>query len=89
MLEKLVCFWDLTDYLDDYPNLKENIEPFKNSMTYGGQIIGIPRRTLGRVGGMLLREDWLENLNLEEPKTLDDFTMFFMHLHMMIQMETV
>lgn len=66
-------FWDLTDYLDDYPNLKENIEPFKNSMTYGGQIIGIPRRTLGRVGGMLLREDWLENLNLEEPKTLDDF----------------
>ena len=21
-------FWDLTDYLDDYPNLKENIEPF-------------------------------------------------------------
>lgn len=66
-------FWDLTDYLDDYPYLKENVGPFVNSMSFSGQIIGIPRRTLYRAGGMLLREDWLETLNLEVPQTLDDF----------------
>ena len=64
---------DLTDYLDDYPYLKENVGPFVNSMSFSGQIIGIPRRTLYRAGGMLLREDWLETLNLEVPQTLDDF----------------
>lgn len=65
-------FWDLTDYLDDYPLLKENTEPYLKSMTYDGQIIAIPRRTMDRTGGMILREDWLENLGLEVPRTLDD-----------------
>lgn len=65
-------FWDLTDYLDDYPLLKENVEPYLNSMTYNGQIIGIPRRTMDRTGGLILREDWLEKLGLQVPRTLDD-----------------
>lgn len=65
-------FWDLTDYLDDYPLLKENVEPYLNSMTYNGQIIGIPRRTMDRTGGLILREDWLEKLGLQVPRTLDN-----------------
>lgn len=66
-------FWDLNDYLADYPNLAKHVEPFRNSLTYDGHLIGLPRRTLYRAGGMLLREDWLEKLNLSVPKTLDDF----------------
>ena len=66
-------FWDLTEILEDYPLLKENTEPYLRSLTYDGNLIAIPRRTVDRVGGLILREDWLENLNLEMPKTLDDF----------------
>lgn len=59
--------------MEDYPLLKENTEPYLRSLTYDGNLIAIPRRTVDRVGGLILREDWLENLNLEMPKTLDDF----------------
>ncbi len=68
-------FWDITDKVHDskFPNISEGVnDTVLNNMSIDGKIYGLYRsRTLGRAG-ISIREDWLENLNLEEPKTIDD-----------------
>lgn len=66
-------FWDLTDYIKDYPNLNSISEATYNSMKYDGRIYTIPRMIPKRDSGLMIREDWLDNLGLEVPKTLDDY----------------
>ena len=67
------AFWDLTDHLKDYPNLsKANEIVLQNSMI-DGRVYGVYRsRPLGR-NGVSIRKDWLENLDLEIPTTIDEF----------------
>ncbi|MGW0803753.1 extracellular solute-binding protein [Nonomuraea sp. NPDC002799] len=69
---KAGAFWDLTDKLDKYPNLKPKSEQaWLNSKT-DGRNYGIYRvRPLLR-SAVVIRKDWLEKLNLEMPKTTDD-----------------
>lgn len=67
------AFWDLTDYLDDYEYLSQMNELVKNNSSIDGRIYGIYRsRDLGRQG-IVIRKDWLENLGLDIPETIDDF----------------
>lgn len=67
------AFWELGPYLDDYPNLSQANEIVLNNSSINGKIYGIYRsRDLGR-NGVIIRKDWLENVGLEEPKTIDDF----------------
>ncbi|MFC0623981.1 extracellular solute-binding protein [Kribbella deserti] len=66
------AFWDLTDKLDAYPNLKPS-EPqtAKNSMV-NGKVYGIYRvRPLLR-SAVMIRKDWLTKLNLKAPETVDE-----------------
>ncbi|MFD2116615.1 extracellular solute-binding protein [Paenibacillus yanchengensis] len=65
-------FWELGSYLKDYEHLaKLNEIALKNSAVEG-KIFSIPReRVVGR-NGLIIRKDWLNNLGLEEPKTVDD-----------------
>ncbi len=66
-------FWDLTDYIDDYDNLATIPEGIRANASINGRLYGIPRsRTYAR-NGMGYRKDWQENLNLEDPETLEDF----------------
>lgn len=66
------AFWDLTDYLDDYENLQIN-DIVKENVSIDGRIYGIPRaRPLGR-NAAVIRKDWLENVGMEMPETIDDF----------------
>lgn len=66
------AFWDITDYYKDYPNLALANEIVMNNISINGRIYGIYRaRPLGR-NGISYRKDWLENVGLEEPKTMDD-----------------
>ncbi len=69
---KAGAFWDLTDKLDKYPNLKpKSQQVWMNSKT-DGRNYGIYRvRPLLR-SAVILRKDWLEKLDLELPKTTDD-----------------
>jgi putative aldouronate transport system substrate-binding protein len=69
---KAGAFWDLTDKLDKYPNLKpKSQQAWVNSKT-DGRNYGIYRvRPLLR-SAVILRKDWLEKLGLEPPKTTDD-----------------
>ncbi|MEV0234972.1 extracellular solute-binding protein [Nonomuraea sp. NPDC050786] len=66
------AFWDLTDKLDKYPNLKPKSEQaWLNSKT-DGKNYGIYRvRPLLR-SAIMIRKDWLEKLNLKLPETTDD-----------------
>lgn len=66
------AFWELSDYLDEYPNLSQSNDiVLQNSMIDGG-VYGVYRsRPLGR-NGISIRKDWLENVGMAIPKTIDD-----------------
>ena len=69
-------FWDVTEKLTDsakFPNLAQSNEMIKHNMSIDGKVYGVYRaRTVGRAG-VSIRKDWLDKLNLEMPKTIDDF----------------
>lgn len=65
--------WDVTPYLADYKNLSRCNEEILSNIAIDGRIYGIYRaRTLGRFG-ISYRQDWMENLGLEEPQSIEDF----------------
>ncbi len=69
---KAGAFWDITEKYKDYPNLAKANENVMRNISIEGRIYGIYRaRTIGR-NGISYRSDWLQNLGLEEPKTLED-----------------
>lgn len=73
-------FYDISGMLENYPNLMahtadiswEALDVFND-----GRVWGVPRSTVCRADGFLLREDWLKNLNIDykegEFMTLDEF----------------
>ncbi len=65
-------FWELGPYLKDYPNLK-SLDPGRlSNISIDGKVYGIYRwRPIAR-NGIIIRKDWLDNLGLQEPKTLDE-----------------
>ncbi|HPF87496.1 MAG TPA: extracellular solute-binding protein [Candidatus Limiplasma sp.] len=66
------AFWDLTDYIDDYEYLSQINPVIINNVSIDGRLYGIPRtRVLGRMG-ITYRKDWLANLGMEEPTTVDE-----------------
>ncbi|MCR8656557.1 extracellular solute-binding protein [Paenibacillus endoradicis] len=67
-------FWDLTPYIKDYPNLNSYPENVWKSTTINGKNYVIPvSRPLNGFVFFNIRKDWLDKLNLEVPKTIDDF----------------
>ena len=53
------AFWDLTDYLKDYPNLSQaNPDVLRNS-SVNGKIYGIYRSRDGMRTAVMIRKDWL------------------------------
>lgn len=67
------AFWDVTDYMDDYENLSGGNDVILNNASINGRQFGIYRsRPLGRNGGTINTE-WLENVGMEMPETIEDF----------------
>ncbi len=68
------AFWDLTPFIKDYPNLsKYPAETWTNTKQADGKNYGVPRvRPVEGGGTLYIRKDWLDNLKLEVPKTMDD-----------------
>lgn len=65
--------WEVGPYLDKFPNLTTIPEAVRQNASHNGRLYGIPRsRALGR-NGVGYRLDWVENLGLPQPKTIDDF----------------
>jgi putative aldouronate transport system substrate-binding protein len=66
------AFWNLTDKLDKYPNLKPADERTGRNASVNGKIYGIYRvRPLLR-SAVVLRKDWLAKVGLPQPETVDD-----------------
>lgn len=65
-------FWDVEPYLKDYPNLANISDDRLEASRIKGHIYGVPfQKPIARYG-VLVRKDWLENLGLETPKTLEE-----------------
>ena len=65
-------FWDVTDYIYSLDNFKD-INPLAlSNYAIDGRLYGLPlERGLSR-DALTYRYDWLQNLGLEEPKTVED-----------------
>jgi putative aldouronate transport system substrate-binding protein len=67
------AFWEIGPYLKDYPNLSKASDITLWNSSFEGKIYGLYRtRPLGR-NGVIYRSDWLKNVGMTEPKTIDDF----------------
>ncbi|WP_071131017.1 extracellular solute-binding protein [Enterococcus timonensis] len=65
-------FWDVEPYLKDYPNLKNISADRLESSRIDGKVYGVPfQKPIARYG-VLVRQDWLDNLSLDVPHTYDD-----------------
>ncbi|MBD2844363.1 extracellular solute-binding protein [Paenibacillus sp. IB182496] len=71
------AFWDLTPLLgdfSDYPNLANNLAPnWEKYVSVDGKIYGLPRSRSRMDIGIKMRKDWLDQLGLPVPKTLDEY----------------
>lgn len=66
------AFWDLSDYIYEYPNLAQLPDAVFQNASINGKLYGVPRsRNLGR-NGFGYRLDWLNKLGLKEPETIDE-----------------
>ncbi|WP_127579542.1 extracellular solute-binding protein [Paenibacillus koleovorans] len=69
---KAGMFWEIGSRLKDYPNLNQINPTTLEHIKINGEIYGIPReRPLSRQG-VVVRQDWLDNLGLKQPKTIDE-----------------
>lgn len=66
-------FWELDDYLDDYPQLKAFIgeETWENAKMQG-HIYGIPRLRIRPRYAAYYRKDWADALGILPPRNLDE-----------------
>ncbi|MFD0961732.1 ABC transporter substrate-binding protein [Paenibacillus chungangensis] len=62
---------NLKKYLDEHPDMKKQVSTDSGKM-YVFPSIGIGNH--GVTGGLVVREDWLKELGINEPKTIDDWT---------------
>ncbi len=70
-------FYDLTEYFAKYPNLSKITDGVKTTYIYDGKVMGIPRQTTERIGGLNIRQDWLDALDMEMPHTKEEYTAMF------------
>jgi putative aldouronate transport system substrate-binding protein len=67
------AFWEVGPYLKDYTNLSQANKDVLWNTSINGKYYGLYRsRPYGR-NGIVYRKDWLQNVGLSEPKTIEDF----------------
>ena len=73
-------FYDLSGMIGNYENLMAHTSEISwdaLDVFHDGRVWGIPRSTVARADGFMIREDWLRNLNIDYTEgdflTLDEF----------------
>lgn len=66
------AFWDLTEKLDDYPNLKTNLPEVQHNASVNGTVYGIFRARDTMRTAVIVRKDWLANVGMEMPTTTEE-----------------
>lgn len=67
------AFWELSDYLDDYEFLSQYNEDVQRNASVNGKVYGLYRSRDIMRSTAILRKDWLDNLGLDVPETVDEF----------------
>jgi putative aldouronate transport system substrate-binding protein len=66
-------FWEVGQYLDQFPNLSSMSEVVYDNVEVEGELYGLPRyRPLSRFV-QVYRQDWLDNLGLEAPTNHEEY----------------
>ncbi|UUZ83657.1 extracellular solute-binding protein [Paenibacillus sp. P26] len=66
-------FWEIGPYLKDYKNLSAQNKQFYENISVDGKIYGVPNFSdMGRAA-IVYRKDWLDNLGLKPPTTIDEW----------------
>lgn len=69
------AFWDITSYIQDYPNLSSKVSETAWELTKmeDGNNYGVPRPRPSEADSFfVIRKDWLDNVGMQEPKTTDE-----------------
>lgn len=66
------AFWDLTDKLDKYPNLKAKTPETLQNSSINGTVYGVFRLRDPMRTAVIVRKDWLDKLGLQMPETTED-----------------
>lgn len=66
------AFWEIGPYLQDYPNLKGLDRSILNQAAVDGKFYGLYTERPSSRQGVIIRQDWLDRLNLGKPGTLDE-----------------
>jgi putative aldouronate transport system substrate-binding protein len=64
----------LNDYLEGNPTWKALPDYFKSLYQYGGITYAVPSGWKGGAFARAIRKDWLDNLDMEQPETIDKLT---------------
>ena len=65
-------FWDVEPFLSEFDNLSQIPEATIDVARVDGGLYGVPaQKPLARYG-VLVRQDWLDNLGLDEPHTVEE-----------------
>ena len=65
-------FWDVSEYLKDYKNLSQISEDRIEAASIDGALYGVPMQKDYARAGLVIRKDWLDNLGLDVPTTMDE-----------------
>ena len=65
-------FWELTPFIDQFPNLSQISNARRTSASIEGRLYGIPLERWATRRGFTMRQDWLDNLGLDVPTTMDE-----------------
>ncbi|BBI36502.1 extracellular solute-binding protein [Cohnella abietis] len=65
-------FWEIGPYLKEYPNLSQTSKDLLKQSAIDGKTYGIFKSFPQARDGITIRKDWLNSLQLQEPKTLDE-----------------
>lgn len=65
-------FWEVSPYLDEFPNLAAISQDMRNSASIEGKLYGIPMQKDIARNGVIIRKDWLDKVGLPVPKTTDE-----------------
>ncbi|MEK8126588.1 extracellular solute-binding protein [Paenibacillus filicis] len=66
-------FWEVGPYIDQYPNLSKMNKSVFDNIKVDGKIYGLYRARDLSTFGIIFRSDWLKNVGLSAPKTIDEF----------------
>ncbi|MCC2683349.1 MAG: ytcQ 2 [Paenibacillaceae bacterium] len=67
------AFWEVDPYLKDFPNLLAGRDPDRdNNVKVDGKTYGVYIPQSRARQGIDMRQDWLDNLGLKQPQTIDE-----------------